>query len=495
MTGLRIDHLYLLLPLSLIGLIAGLIPLHPHDFWWHIRVGQLILQEGRVPWTQLFSWSIPLDTPFIYTAWLAEVLHFLLYQVGGLDLVSFSRNALVLATFALVGIEAHRRSDSWKLAGLAVLLAGTMSIGNLVVRPQDWAWVPFALFAAILGRYADGQLRPIWLISLPLLMIFWTNVHGSFVLGVILIGAFVVGEALRVMLRQPGALPWANVQRLALVAVVTGLVTVVNPYGLALHDWVLKVLGDAPSVKFGPEWQAPTPSGIYGVFYLSVLLLIVACATAKRRPTATDLLLVCGFLWLAFTGKRYVMWFGIIAMPILAQVLAGSTGPPRLSRPGSPLFNGVLAALIVTPLVLVQPWFVRGLPMGEEYTEQLLPAPAPPLLSVQNPLAAAEYLRANPGGRLFADLGYASYLIWAIPGLPVFVDTRVELYSLQHWEDYFAIGDGQGSLELIARYGADRVLLKKSDQAGLATVLAQAPGWRREYADPWSELWRREAGL
>jgi hypothetical protein len=481
------------LPLTVVGLIGGLVPLHPHDFWWHIRVGQLILQEGRVPWTQLFSWSIPLETPFIYTAWLAEVLHYLLYQLGGLDLVNFSRNVLVLATFALVGAEAHRRSDSWKLAGLAVFLAGTMSIGNLVVRPQDWAWVPFALFAAILGRYADGQLRPVWLIVLPLLMIFWTNVHGSFVLGVVMIGAVVVGEALRVFLRRPEALPGPKVQRLAVVAVVTALVTVVNPYGLALHDWVLKVLGDAPSVKFGPEWQAPTPSGvIYGTFYLSVLLLILACATAKRRLTATDLLLVCGFLWLAFTGKRYVMWFGIIAMPILAQALARSSEPPKPTRPGSPLFNGVLATLIVLPLVFAQPWFVRGLPVAEDYTEQLLPSPAPALLSVQNPVAAAEYLRANPGGRLFADLGYASYLIWSIPGLPVFVDTRVELYSLQQWEDYFAIGDSPASLELLARYGADRVLLKRSDQQGLATALAQAPGWRREYADPWSEVWRRE---
>jgi hypothetical protein len=314
------------------------------------------------------------------------------------------------------------------------------------------------------------------------------------VLGVVMIGAFVVGEAIRTLYRHPGALRWRHVQYLALAGVGSGLATVVNPYGLALHDWVLKVLGDAPSVKFGPEWQAPTPSGlIYGAFYLTVLLLVVACATARRRPTATDLLLVCGFLWLAFTGKRYVMWFGIAAMPILAQLLARSSDPPRSAPPGSPLFNGIVAALIITPLILVQPWFVRVLPMEEGYTDMLLPPPAPALLSVQNPVAATEYLRANPGGRLFADLGYASYLIWAIPGLPVFIDTRVELYSLEQWEDYFAIGEDRSSLELLTRYGADRVLLKKPDQAGLAAALTRAPQWRREYADQWSEVWRRQS--
>jgi hypothetical protein len=267
----------------------------------------------------------------------------------------------------------------------------------------------------------------------------------------------------------------------------------INPYGLALHTWVVKVLGDAPSARFGPEWQAPTPSGlVYGTFYVSVLLLILAFATGRRRPSPTDLLLLCGFLWLAFSGRRYVMWFGILAMPILAQALARPIKLPNPARVGSPLLNGILAALIVAPLVLVQPWLIRGLPLGEDYAEQVHPPPAPALLSVQNPIAAAEYLRANPGGRLFADLGYASYLIWEMPGQRVFVDTRVELYSLAQWEDYFAISEGRGSLELLTRYGADRAMVKLADQEGLARALAQAPGWRREYADGWSEVWTRD---
>jgi hypothetical protein len=479
-----------LLALALTGVVAGLLPLLPHDFWWHVRVGQLILEQGQVPWTQLFSWSIPDDTPFIYTAWLAEVLFFVIYRLGGLDLIHFTRNVLVIATFALVGIEAHRRSGSWKLAGLAVALAGMMAMGNLVVRPQDWAWVPFVIFAAILGRYADGQLRPIWLVALPLLMLFWTNVHGSFVLGAVLVGGGVVGEALRILLRQADALSWRKLQWLALAGFGTVLVTVINPYGLALHSWVLKVMGDAPSARFGPEWQAPTPSGVvYGTFYLSILLLLVAFATARRRPSPTDLLLLCGFLWLAFSGRRYVMWFAILAMPILAQALARPGNSPARPQAGAPLFNGILAALIAMPLVLVQPWFIRSLPLGEDYAEQVHAPPAPPLLTVQTPIAATEYLRASPGGRLFSDLGYASYLIWALPGQRVFVDTRVELYSLTQWEDYFAINEDRGAIELLERYGADRVMLKLADQDGLAKALAQAPGWRREYADTWTEVW------
>ncbi len=78
---------------------------------------------------------------------------------------------------------------------------------------------------------------------------------------------------------------------------------------------------------------------------------------------------------------------------------------------------------------------MRTLPLPNEYQEQILPPPAPPLLSTLTPVSAAEYLRGNPGGKLFNDMGYGSYLIWAVPEQKVFMDPRIELYPLQQWLD------------------------------------------------------------
>lgn len=492
---LRVEHLYLLLALGAIGFVAGLLPVFPNDFWWHLRVGQLIAEQGRVPQTQLFSWSVPADAPFIYTAWLSEWLFYLLYRLGGVELIIFTRNVLVGATFALVGIEAWRRSGSWRLAGLAVALAGTLSLGNLIVRPQDWAWLPFTLFVVILCRYGAGQLRPAWLGALPALMAFWVNAHGSFVLGLVLVGCVAAGESIRRLLGDPAALSRRGIGWIYLSVIATAVATMLNPQGPSIFSGVAVLVGDPASQQLITEWQPPAPAGVVnGAFFGSVLLLLVGLAYARRRPTASDLLLICALLWLAWSGRRYVMWFGIAAMPLLAQCLAAPARDGPREPGGSTSMNWLIAGLILVPLLMVQPWFMRTLPLSPEYWEHLHESPAPPLLSTRTPLAATEFLRANPGGRLFNDMSYASYLIWALPEQPVFVDPRVAPYPLSQWQDYFEISNGRRAPELLAHYGADRVLLQLEDQAPLSRALAVSPGWRREYADRWSEVWRNDAG-
>jgi hypothetical protein len=79
--------------------------------------------------------------------------------------------------------------------------------------------------------------------------------------------------------------------------------------------------------------------------------------------------------------------------------------------------------LLFVPFVLVQPWWIERLPLPESYREQvLMDTPEGPLLTVRTPVGAAEYLRQNPGGKLFNEMGYGSYLIWALPEQGVFID-------------------------------------------------------------------------
>ena len=56
------------------------------------------------------------------------------------------------------------------------------------------------------------------------------------------------------------------------------------------------------------------------IFAPVVAVLLALFAYAPRAVTATDLLLLCGFLWLAWSGQRYVIWYGAVVLPILAQV-------------------------------------------------------------------------------------------------------------------------------------------------------------------------------
>ncbi len=51
------------------------------------------------------------------------------------------------------------------------------------------------VFLTILERVREGQTG--WLWTLPVLMILWTNLHGGFLIGIIIVGAYGAGELLR----------------------------------------------------------------------------------------------------------------------------------------------------------------------------------------------------------------------------------------------------------------------------------------------------------
>jgi hypothetical protein len=196
---IRLEHLWLLLALCTVAAFISMSPTVPNDYWWHLKAGEIIATEG-IPTTNRFAWTLPAEHPYVYQSWLGELLFYLLYDAGGHPLVIFARNVLGTLAYTLVALEAYRRSGSWRLAALASFLAAAMAINNLTTRTQNWSWLPFMATFILLSRYADGELHARWLAALPVLMAFWVNAHGAFVMGVLLAGAFVVGESVRRLL-------------------------------------------------------------------------------------------------------------------------------------------------------------------------------------------------------------------------------------------------------------------------------------------------------
>lgn len=504
----RLEHLWFFFALSLVGIFIALVPTSPNDFWWHLKVGKIIASEGSIPTTNRFAWTIPPDAPFVYQSWLGELLFYLLHSLGGLKLVVFARNILGVAAFALVGIEARRRSGSWRLGALALFFAAAMTINNLTTRTQTWSWVPFALLLLLCSSYVEGKLRARWLALLPLLMLFWVNAHGAFVMGLLATGAFVAGETLRRLLRHPYALSRERLRALYLAFGGMIAAVLVNPLGIGVFGYLGKMLGDVPSQTLINEWQSPTPRTFAGMFfYLGVVALLAGFAFARRRPTLTDVLLVCGLAWQAFVGIRYVIWFGMAAMPVLVQCFApprtalqkpGASSPQRRvsrrERGGGAAANLAVVVVLAGIVATFQPWFKPWLPLPQPYQALFAPVPGAPLLfSADTPVAAAEHLQAEPcKGNLFNEMGYGSYLDWALyPETRVFIDPRVELYPFSLWQEYVDLTKGWQAAALLEKHDIACVMLDTALQPHLAEILPTLPGWQRTFANERSEVWRR----
>ena len=491
--GFGIDILWIFVILAGGLFITSLIPLVPNDYWWHLKIGEWIYTHRAIPTTNMFAWTLPADAPYYYGTWLGELSLYLIYKLGGVELTIFMRTLLFGLTLWLVGHEAKRRSGSWRIAAFVVALGFFMSLSNVQVRTQIWSWLPFIIYLILLARFSDQQLPKTWLLVLPLLMLFWVNAHGAFILGLALIGVYLIGELLSALFKLPAALPLKDVLWLALIGLMTGLATLLNPRFFGIVDYVLDLLTDKPSQQLIIEWQSPSPQGLVNIiFFLSILILMIGLEYSKYRLTPTAALTMVGFIWLAWSGLRYIVWYGIAVMPILSQVIAKlpinlpSFEPQRSRR------NVLIALLLLIPVVFVQPWFVEKIPLPETYWKQVIrDTPVGPLLSVENPIAAVEYLKSHPGGKLFNEMGYGSYLIWSIPEQGVFVDPRVELYPYEQWQDYIRITRGADYNRILEQYGADRILLHKERQSDLAHILTSDPAWELEYEDQYAQIWNK----
>ena len=124
-----------------------------------------------------------------------------------------------------------------------------------------------------------------------------------------------------------------------------------------------------------------------------------------------------------------------------------------------------------------------------------LPPSVGALISQDTPVAAVEYLRAMPARpkRLFHSEAYGSYLIWAAPDQPVFVDTRIELYPYEQWRDYINVGQANNLPALIEKYQLDGMLLNLKQQPALVAALRADPAWAERYHDQQSAVFVRAA--
>src|SRR5437867_12403616 len=98
--GLQItmEHLWLAVPVFVLLLNSFRFPIPLTDFWWHLKMGQVIATTRSIPRVDLFSFTAT-GHPFVVQNWLAELIFYWTYMLGGLPLIVFLTSTLTLCAF------------------------------------------------------------------------------------------------------------------------------------------------------------------------------------------------------------------------------------------------------------------------------------------------------------------------------------------------------------------------------------------------------------
>ena len=287
LTKITIEHLWAITIIVGIFAFVNTHPIRPHDFWWHIAVGRDILLEKSIPQVDIYSYT-RLGQPYpSYTMfWLMDVLLFSVYRVGGPILTILFQSFLITTAYLLMLWIGYRVSRSWRTAAFGVLFAAAMGFGNWNVRPQAVTYLFGGLIFLGITEFRLTQKR-LWLGLLPLVMMFWVNSHGSFPIGIALIGCWLADESWSILASKFHQKTWNLKPILPAVAglVMAALACLLNPRGLGIIAYLGGMAGNTTVQNNILEWMPPTLSSLEGgIFFVGLMLLAVLLALSPRRP-------------------------------------------------------------------------------------------------------------------------------------------------------------------------------------------------------------------
>ena len=437
------------------------------DSWMTLVAGREVWASGlpdRETLTVLGAGSRWIDQQ-----WLAQLVYYATERIGGLSavatlgvLVATAGLGLSVATSRLLGASAR----------------STFLVGGVSFFVAPWAWqvraqgLALPLFAATLllsATHVRTPSRRLWL-ALPLLLL-WANVHGSVLLGAMIVSLAAVGGA--ITSSRNGRSRWSDLA-LAPAAWVCALAT---PYGVGIADYYRLLLVDPPFAGLVVEWQRTRPSVITATFYVVAAATILLAIRYRRRLTWFELVVLAMTLAGALQAVRGVVWFAVVVAALLPNALDGVFKRKDVIAPRRA--NLVLIGLLASAATLA---FTANLFRADAAFERTWPTGAIDVLAA-----------AGPSARVFPTDKHANWILWRLPELRgrVAFDVRFELLTRAEVVALARYTSEVGESWQAATDGYEIVVLDPRDPPSHLDDLLAEPGTRLVYRDERIEILRR----
>jgi hypothetical protein len=421
---------------------------------WQIRTGEWILAYHAIPATDPFSFTAG-DRPWVAHEWLAEVMMALAYRAGGTNGMAgiMVLAATVSGLTAALLLHHMRRYLPAIYAVLGLIVALSNAAPSLLARPHLLAWPCLVLWCGGLVTARANRIAPSFAL-LPV-MLLWVNLHGSFIIGLLLACALLVEAVFDSDANRRQVLTAWVAFILAALAVAG-----VNPNGVSgvlfpFHMLTLR------SLAWIGEWQPADFSRVQPL-ELMIFAALALGLSGKVRLPPVRLLIFLVLIHGALTHARNEQLLGIVGALILAEPLGSCLGRGRaviLGRRWYPLMAGtaLLAVLALAIRILV--------PLNPERTEAAFAA----TLETVPPS-----LREKP---VLNEYGLGGQLIFQ--GVRPFIDSRADLYGDGFLTRYRHIASPEQKAldDALSEYDIAWTIFPTGHR--IIPLLDREPGWRR----------------
>ncbi len=470
----------------------------------HVATGGWILDNRAIPRTDPFSATHGGRSWFAHE-WLADVLWAWAYRAAGWQGLLALSAALVASSHALLYRSLVRRGDDPLVAAAVVLAAAVVASSHWLARPHLLSVLLLVAWVAVIEGVARGSVPLGRLALLPLLSVLWANLHGGFLVGLV-VGACYLAGILVDAWRATSTSRWTHARiagALAAALAVAGLGTLVNPWGWRLPAHLLFYFASPREALVRNAEFAPASFGdragitVYGflavcVFALGLHALAIRRSTGTVRPLPPHpgtLLALGATSAMTVASIRHAEIMAVFG----AWIVSGSlTAWTRLSPgQGGNEFRVSLArherrhggALAAVAMIALAALAASGRPLGAGYDPGAFPVAM---------VARLRAARIVPRGPVFSRDLWGGYLILEWPESRVFVDGRSDMYGDAFMREYAEIYEARTDWRRqIERRGVTWALLPRD--APLVLALDADPAWERWGSDDVAIVFRRRS--
>jgi hypothetical protein len=465
------------LAVLIFGIGNGL--LYDGDTGYHIRAGEEILKDWRVPTRDIFSFHFP---PLHWTAheWLSEVIFAAVFNLSGLTGIVIFCSLLLALSHWLLFHMLSRMSANLLLVTSVTLLATATSSSHWLARPHVFSLLLTTVWYRMLDRFQNGS--PIPLYFFPATMILWVNLHGGYFFALVLLALYFGGNLYSSMISPPqeSKLYRQKAGTLAVYLLLAIAACGINPIGYEILLFPVKLTSDRfvmdRVVEFlSPNFHDPLP------FKYMLLATIAAIALSRRRLNPTECALLALLTYMALYSARYMSLFAVIVAPLLLRTTEQMFEelPPRVGK-FLETRNRNLASIDKT--VLGHIW-----PIGAVLLVISLAAGGGLRFTFDEkrfPVAAVQFMTREPiTGKMFNNDEFGDYIIFsAWPSYRVFADGRSDMYGEKLGGAYLHVANVQpGWQEILARHEITWVIFDTN--SALTAALNANPEWQPIYTD------------
>lgn len=512
-----------------------------NDTFYTIKIGEYIVENGISVGQDPFSWHENLEYAFPH--WAYDVFVYLVYNIGGMTGIYLSTCILTAILGLLIYTVHSKLNKNHLLAFVMALLSIYLLQSFIAARAQLVTFILFLLEVFFIEKFLATKKKryAIGLIILPIII---ANVHSAvwpfyFVLFLPYIGdyicnAFLINldiyyykfkikrlnkkiqkakndvelikmlnsKLIKVYAKMSKSLDYkgkddyitdkiqfeknSNCKWLILIAIICGFTCFLTPIGDMPYTYLFRIMDGTTTKSINEHLPMTLANNINFSILFGLTIMLAIFAKVKLR--LKDWFMIFGLMILALISRRQASMVYLIALIPISNMLVQLFD--KYDKEGTKevmsLMTKPLGIILTFVLVAVMAFSL----VKPKYNEEYISASA-------YPVEAADYILENldiDRMKLFNEYNYGSYLIYR--GIPVFIDSRCDLYTPEFNEGVNIFNDcinvygmSVGYESVFEEYGVTHVIIVKNGKLNL--LLNQDDNYNCIYTDEHFKIYER----